>query len=183
MIDLFATTEKLVIGNWTLRQLMQKDAEGICEIYSKEGLLFQPMKPISSLQEAKDYIKTCLVKQAKGDMIRFAITDQDDQMIGVFSFNGYHAYHHSLSMGAMLAPSYWKKGIMTDVMRGVIRYLEDHTDIRRIEVTINPSNTPSLKLAEKVGFEKEGIKRDAVFNQETGLFENRVLMSYIIKHR
>ncbi|MCK8060159.1 MULTISPECIES: GNAT family N-acetyltransferase [unclassified Fusibacter] len=169
------------LQRYRLRTLELKDSKKICEVYSEEGLAFQPMDPLKSEEEGKAYIETCRKRQLDGKMLRWAIVDEKDDMIGVFSMNGYDKRHRAISFGAMLSKVYWKKGIMTEVMQGVIAFLTKETNIRRIEVSINPKNSASLNLAKRVGFTEEGIKRDAIYIKESGRYEDRVVMSYLLE--
>ena len=66
-------------------------------------------------------------------------------------------------IGYNMVRRYWGKGLASEALRAVIRYIFSDTDIYRLEAIIRPVNTRSRKLAERAGFQEEGILRDYIF--------------------
>ena len=57
------------------------------------------------------------------------------------------------------------KGVMTEAVSLLVRYLFDTKRMNRIRLIIHPENAASLRLAEKCGFVKEGTARGAWYNK------------------
>jgi RimJ/RimL family protein N-acetyltransferase len=57
------------------------------------------------------------------------------------------------------------KGIMTEVVNMMVRYLFEAKQMNRIRLVIHPDNAASRRLAEKCGFKHEGTARGAWYNK------------------
>lgn len=57
------------------------------------------------------------------------------------------------------------KGIMTEVLRLFCGFLFSHRSVYRLQLTVHPDNVASRRVAEKVGFRKEGVLRGAFFHR------------------
>lgn len=62
-------------------------------------------------------------------------------------------------VGYVLHKDYWHKGIMTEAMRAYCQWLFEEKGLRRLELTHDPRNIGSKKVAEKLGFVYEGKRR------------------------
>ena len=63
----------------------------------------------------------------------------------------------SASLGYYAGLPYAGKGYMTGGLKATIRYAFDVLGLHRLEANIQPSNTPSLNLVRRCGFENEGF--------------------------
>jgi ribosomal-protein-alanine N-acetyltransferase len=57
------------------------------------------------------------------------------------------------------------KGIITESVNLLVRYLFETTTVNRLQLAIHPENVPSLRVAEKCGFTYEGTARGAWYNK------------------
>jgi ribosomal-protein-alanine N-acetyltransferase len=68
-----------------------------------------------------------------------------------------------LELGWILAPEFWRRGLMTEAARVVLRYCFSDMDIHRVEALIEPGNIASRGLVTKLGFIQEGsLLRDRI---------------------
>jgi RimJ/RimL family protein N-acetyltransferase len=56
------------------------------------------------------------------------------------------------------------KGVMTEAVNMMVRYLFENKRMNRIRLVIHPDNAASRRLAEKCGFQHEGTARGAWYN-------------------
>lgn len=63
------------------------------------------------------------------------------------------------SIGYWCAPHARGRGVMTRALRRVCRYALDELGVDRIELTADRHNVASQRVAEKVGFQREGVMR------------------------
>jgi [ribosomal protein S5]-alanine N-acetyltransferase len=54
---------------------------------------------------------------------------------------------------------YAKQGYMTAAVRAVVPFVFDTLELHRLEAACLPSNTASMRLLEKTGFQREGLAR------------------------
>lgn len=62
-------------------------------------------------------------------------------------------------LGYWMGERYANKGFMTAAVRAIVGFAFDTLQINRIEAACLPSNAPSVRLLEKVGFTREGYAR------------------------
>ena len=93
------------------------------------------------------------------------IDKQTGEPAGACGMNGYQPLHERAEIGYWLLPSFWKKGIMAEVLPVMIRYLFTNWKLHRLESVIELENEASTRLAEKLGFKFEGILRETEIKQ------------------
>jgi RimJ/RimL family protein N-acetyltransferase len=82
-------------------------------------------------------------------------------------------YCRSGEIGYWLDRQYWNNGIMTKAVYEVVSTVFKTTDMIRIFASVFSSNTGSMKLLTKCGFEQEGIHADAIFKDDM-FYDNHV---------
>jgi [ribosomal protein S5]-alanine N-acetyltransferase len=80
--------------------------------------------------------------------------------IGVVILKG--SYAKTGEFGYWLGEPYWGKGIATAAARGVVAYMFQALELERLESGVFIWNQASMRVLEKVGFEKEGIARRSI---------------------
>ncbi len=86
----------------------------------------------------------------------FKLSDPD-QIIGDISLN--HIIRGALQscfLGYKLDQKYTANGYMTEAVESIVHYAHNILQLNRIEANIMPSNLASIRVVEKVGFNKEG---------------------------
>lgn len=66
---------------------------------------------------------------------------------------------HKASMGMMVHPAYWGKGIGSRLMAAIIDLADNWLNVQRLELEVNTDNPAAVRLYRKFGFEIEGTKR------------------------
>lgn len=56
-------------------------------------------------------------------------------------------------------PNYWNKGIATEVLTKMVHYAFTELNLHRIQAGCAVANVASIKVLEKVGFIREGRRR------------------------
>jgi ribosomal-protein-alanine N-acetyltransferase len=90
----------------------------------------------------------------------FVFRENDDALLGGLSF-GYvrRGVSQSASLGYWMGEPYAGKGYMTRAVRAACAYVFDKQGLHRVEASCLPTNEPSRRLLERVGFRKEGYAR------------------------
>jgi ribosomal protein S18 acetylase RimI-like enzyme len=86
-------------------------------------------------------------------------------------------YAHTGVLGMGILPDFRRQGIGTRLIRSAIASAAV-IGLHRVELTVRESNTGAIELYKKVGFETEGLSRDAV--QVDGAYENVVCMAILL---
>ncbi|MCB8943441.1 MAG: GNAT family N-acetyltransferase [Ardenticatenaceae bacterium] len=66
---------------------------------------------------------------------------------------------HSASLGMMVSPDYWGRGIGTQLMDAILDLADNWLNLKRVELEVHTDNPAGIRLYEKSGFVIEGTKR------------------------
>ena len=115
-------------------------------------------------QDGKDFISAMLSADGN-ETFAFAITVNNIVIGSISIFRQGNIHRQTAELGYYIAEGYWGKGIMTEAVKQICRYVFDKTDIIRIYAEPFAYNTASCRVLEKAGFQYEGtLRRNAVKN-------------------
>jgi len=118
--------------------------------------VYNPLVQHSRSELEKEYDK--LTPERKW----FIIEKKDGTKVGTI---GHFTAGKLLEIGYALIPSERGKGYCTEAVKIMVDYLFLSKDIVRIQAHIDPRNTASLRVVEKIGFKKEGTIRKSFFTR------------------
>jgi RimJ/RimL family protein N-acetyltransferase len=96
-----------------------------------------------------------------GDRFDFAVTDAgSDVSIGAVIASRRHRENYEVAY--LAGPEGRGRGLMTRAVRLVCGWLFS-AGVGRVEVRTHPDNEPSQRLAERCGFQREGIERKSIW--------------------
>ncbi|UCE36454.1 MAG: GNAT family N-acetyltransferase [Thermoplasmata archaeon] len=106
---------------------------------------------------------------------------EDDKLIGYANFSEINWSHHiTKEFGIIIGEiDEWNKGYGEEAIKLMLHYGFNSLNFHRIELGVMEYNERAINIYEKVGFKKEGIKREAWFIE--GKWCDVVIMS-ILKH-
>ena len=115
------------------------------------------------LPDAIDFIE--MVNDHKTNKI-FAIANEDG-LIGVIGLHPFtDIYRYTAEIGYWTGEPFWGMGYATQAVRWIVEYTWRATQIVRIEAGVFPFNIASMRVLEKCGFHKEGIKRNYLYKND-----------------
>ena len=89
------------------------------------------------------------------ESLRWAIVPDDiGESVGTIGFNSFDSANDSADIGYAIGRSHWNKGIATKAVRIVINYGFEVLGLNRIEAEVLTHNGASIRVLEKLGFEK-----------------------------
>ena len=80
---------------------------------------------------------------------------------GVVGMSSYNQAFEKAELGAWLLPKYWRQGIMKEAMPAMFDWLFQKWRLHRLEGVVETGNAASSALVKSLGFQFEGILRDA----------------------
>lgn len=115
-------------------------------------------------QDGIDYI-SAMLSADENKTFAFAIT-VDGKVIGSIGvFRQENIHRQTAELGYYIAEEYWGKGIMTEAVKQICRYVFEKSDIVRIYAEPFAYNSVSCRVLEKAGFQYEGtLRNNAVKN-------------------
>ncbi|MBM6616608.1 GNAT family N-acetyltransferase [Bacillus suaedaesalsae] len=92
------------------------------------------------------------------------LTEEDSEtLIGDIQFNFVVRGPRQTSMiGYYIGQQYNGKGYMTEALKLALRFGFENLKLHRITAGVNPENSASLRVLEKVGFRREGYERKSL---------------------
>lgn len=156
----FWTTERLLI-----RQLAPVDAELVRDYLLRSREFHGPWDPI----RPANFLETDIVAERLGRELEHAGQDRSlalylfqaampERIVGRLALsNIVRGAAQSCSAGYGLAPDATGRGYMTEALTEAVRIAFDEMHLHRVEVNAIPRNVRSIAVAERCGFEREGI--------------------------
>jgi RimJ/RimL family protein N-acetyltransferase len=96
---------------------------------------------------------------ADGSRAGFAILSRDDEFLGMAAIVDLDLAGRQGEIGYMVAPAARGRGVAGRALRLVSGWALGALDLERVELRISSDNEPSLRVAERLGFVREGVLR------------------------
>jgi len=147
-------TERLM-----LRELKINDAQAILNCFSNSDVLrHYGQNPLTSLDQVKHIINNFSKNYDEKRGIKWGIELKGQEgIIGTIGFQEWSTEHRRAEISYALFPESWGKGYAIEAVNRVISFGFQEMDLVRIGAIVFTENDASNKLLTKVGFEKEGI--------------------------
>jgi ribosomal-protein-alanine N-acetyltransferase len=147
---------------FVMRPLEPDDAPGLLALFGDpEVVEFMDIDPLEDLDEALGVVDWACERRADGLGVRWAIRAQgQDALIGTCGFNTLERDRGRRGEVAYdLARAQWGRGVMSEILPGLLDFGHRGLGLRRIEAFVTPGNARSCRLLERHGFECEGVLR------------------------
>jgi RimJ/RimL family protein N-acetyltransferase len=115
--------------------------------------------------------------RSKVDEEIYAI-EVDGNHIGNVGLHAIDRANRKASLGIVIGEKeYWSKGLGTDAMQTVLRYAFEGLRLHKVNLDVIDYNERAIRVYERCGFVKEGVRRDELWKR--GTFVNLVRMSLL----
>ena len=129
------------------------------------------------MDEALKKIASCEAAWDKGEYFSFAVFDTLGRLLGDVRLNRIDKEDLSANLGYWLRSSATGHGYAALAGRAAIAFGFQALALKRIELVVAVTNVASLRCAERIGAQREGIARQRIFLQ--GQSEDAVVYSLI----
>ncbi|MFJ7928520.1 GNAT family N-acetyltransferase [Peribacillus sp. NPDC096448] len=151
-----------------LREMAEGDAADILKCFSNPDVLrYYGQTPLTNTDQVKKLIK----KFSKNFEVRHGIKwgielKGKDGIIGTIGFQEWSQEHKRAELSYALFPKYWGNGYATEAVSKVISYGFKELELTRIGAIVFIENKASNKLLTNLGFKKEGILRNYLYQND-----------------
>jgi [ribosomal protein S5]-alanine N-acetyltransferase len=148
----------------TLRPVREADLETLYSLHTQIAARgdFFPRNIASQPAFVRAFTETGFWEKNEGMLL---VVDADDAILGHVEFFRTVDYLDELELSYILySTKHRGKGVMTEAVALITRYLFETKPTNRIRLVIHPDNVPSRRLAEKCGYRHEGTARGAWYN-------------------
>jgi ribosomal-protein-alanine N-acetyltransferase len=131
--------------------------------------------------EAQTFIDELHAEYTAQEGIVWAVTLADqDVVIGLFGLHHWDQYHRRAEAGYGQAQAYWGQGFGSEALRAIVRFGFDQMNLNRIYAGTIADNHESVRLLERLGFQREGTQREHSW-EDDGTFHDSAIYG-LLKH-
>ncbi|WP_242602350.1 GNAT family N-acetyltransferase [Legionella rowbothamii] len=161
-VEIIPITEEYIEGFWSAVDSVARE---------RKYLAFLEGPPIHT---TRDFV----LQNIEGNWPHF-IAVCDGRVIGWCDISSLDrpVFAHVGSLGIGILAAYREQGIGKKLMQAAIQQAEQK-GLTRIELTVREQNKPAIALYKKLGFEEEGVHKNAVCIE--GKYENHIFMALLL---
>lgn len=152
----------LSFGKVKLRPLARRDWRILQQLLEADREWLKPWEAstpgIRYPVNARSMVSNLLYHQRNQTGLAFVILYEGDVVGQLNVANILHGSVSSSTIGYWIAKDYAGRNITPYAVALAIDYLFDALALHRVEIDIRPENTPSIRVVEKLGLRKEGLK-------------------------
>lgn len=156
-----ATLPVLETQRLRLREYRADDVAAMFALYSDPRVMrYWSFPPWQELAQAEAYIARVRAETADGRVMPWVVAArEDDRLVGTATLYGLNREQRRSEIGYSLSPAEQGRGIASEALRAVLAYCFDELGFGRVEADVDPRNTASCRLLERLGFRHEGLLR------------------------
>ncbi len=163
-----------------LRALEKKDAKRLFAYRNQpDVMLFQGWTPADP-EEVAAYAEEMASREnfAVGHWYQVIVElAENQQVIGDVAFCIEKETGQQAELGIALDSEYQGYGYAQEAVKALVGFLFEELKLHRVHLSVDPANSASLKLCERVGFRQEGHLKSAVYFK--GLWCDDIIMAML----
>ncbi len=145
-----------------LRWLEDSDLPALFEIFSDQEVMRYWSSPRWTDQaeglKMVERIRRCF---AEGSLYQWGVAlRSDDGIIGTCTLADVDAQNRRAEIGFILRRDHWGQGDMSEATSTLLRFAFEELGLHRVEAGVDPRNEASIRLLERLGFQREGYLRE-----------------------
>lgn len=146
-----------------LKEIILEDLENIHQLYSTPEVdEYNTLGIPEDITATKEIIRPMIEEQLKNQRISYSwkiVLKDTGEFIGLA---GLILSNNKFKLGEIyykLLPHYWRKGYATEISKLLIKYGFEFFHLHKIEAGVATENVNSIKVLEKSGMTREGLRR------------------------
>jgi ribosomal-protein-alanine N-acetyltransferase len=144
-----------------MRQFTMADAYPLHEIVSRQDVMRFLPEGTMSLEEVRrtlTWLSNCYAKNAPGRIVKLSLAvdlRNTCELIGWAGLGPLDFATEKTEVFFGLSPAHWGEGLATEAAKAVLGFGLGPAGLKRIVAVVNPENTASVRVIEKIGMEYE----------------------------
>ncbi len=149
-------------GRIALRPIDDADAAGLLAIFGDpEVVRHWSRPPLSNLVAAATLVDEIQEGFLRRHAFHWGIVDAaSSELIGTCMLGSLTFRHRRAEVGYILRRDRWGQGLASEALAVLFGFCFDKLGLHRLEADVDPDNQRSLRLLERLGFQREGRLRE-----------------------
>jgi RimJ/RimL family protein N-acetyltransferase len=145
-----------------LRWLVRNDVDALYDVFSDTDVMrYWSSPPLQDREGAGRLLEQIQDHFHRRDLFQWGVTlHDDDRVIGTCTLCRLDLISKRAEVGFALGRVYWGHGYMSEALEALFGLAFDELQLRRIEADVDPRNGASIRLLERLGFQREGHLRE-----------------------
>ena len=162
MTQTTAAATELHTPRLLLRPLREDDAAALFAIFSDAvAMRYWSGPPWTDAAQARQRIASDAAGHAAGEHLALGIVRREDgRLIGRCTLFDLWPSCRRAQVGYILDASAWGQGFAAEAVDALLRHGFDVLGLNRVEADIDPRNTASARLLQRLGFTREELLRE-----------------------
>jgi RimJ/RimL family protein N-acetyltransferase len=121
--------------------------------------------PPTSNASVQAWVEDWSKRKLENDAFHWVIENHDGEAAGSISAHNCNPRCGTFSYGIDIAPEHQRKGYASEAIQLVLRYYFEELRYQKVTVPVHNDNESSIKLHEKLRFQREGTHRRMFYTQ------------------
>ena len=140
-----------------LRAFRPGDAKALHTLYGDaDNLRYWGTDPSPSLDSTRRMLRWHISYHPRYYVLWAVEEKATRRVVGMINYHRRELRERRVDVGWLALPDLQGKGYMTEAGRVLLRYLFDELKVHKVEALIRADNKPSVALAKRLGFRREG---------------------------
>lgn len=141
-----------------LRPVTEADEADLLAVFGDgRHLRFWSHGPLDGLDAARAYRESIEAGMRDRSLFQWAITEAgDDRLVGTTTLASWDRGNRRAEIGFIVRPEVQRRGVASDAVRTALRFGFSEMGLHRVEADVDPENAGSIRLLERLGFQREG---------------------------
>jgi RimJ/RimL family protein N-acetyltransferase len=145
-----------------LRWLEDGDVDALHGIFGDARVTrYWSTPPFPDRSAAVEYLEKVREGFRRRELFQWGVARRaDDAVIGTCTLARLDSVQRRAELGFALAFGEWGRGLMSEALGVLLEFAFGRLALRRVEADVDPRNAPSIRLLERLGFQREGLLRE-----------------------
>ncbi|WP_232362684.1 GNAT family N-acetyltransferase [Salinimonas chungwhensis] len=160
-------------GNISVVRLAYKHQDSLCDACRASSGHVRPWLGNSLCPLTPSATRQCIEEMEKKRESGYGITYLlmgDGVCLGMGIINYIHPLHATANLGYWIRPEACGNGLAVNLCESLAKMAFSQINLHRLELFIEPGNKASMRVAEKLGADKEGLCRKRIFGRDAYLY-------------
>ena len=146
----------------TIRLLDRADLAWLLAVNGNDEVTrYLPYESWKGMADAESWHDRALARLANREAVQFVMAHRESgSVIGTCLLFHFDEVSGRAEVGYVLAQAFWGAGYMLEAMEALVAFAFEQMGLRRLEAELDPRNSGSSRLLERLGFVKEGHLRE-----------------------